>query len=84
MASPSLFAAAAATRPPAAREQADSIRREPAFHRIREAIRLESCTYQAIAKDAGIYRGRGTTDGKGPSLAALYGARLAKEMGYPV
>src|SRR2546425_10720054 len=30
------------------------------------------------------YFGRGTTDDKGPALAALYGARAAKEAGLPV
>jgi acetylornithine deacetylase/succinyl-diaminopimelate desuccinylase-like protein len=32
----------------------------------------------------GVYRGRGTTDDKGPALAALYGALAARESGTPV
>lgn len=34
--------------------------------------------------DNGVYRGRGTTDDKGPALAALYGARYAREKGVPI
>jgi acetylornithine deacetylase/succinyl-diaminopimelate desuccinylase-like protein len=32
----------------------------------------------------GIYRGRGTTDDKGPALSALFGARFAIEQGLPI
>lgn len=32
----------------------------------------------------GVYRGRGTTDDKGPALAALFGARFAHENGLPI
>lgn len=32
----------------------------------------------------GVYRGRGTTDDKGPALAALFGARFAHETGLPI
>lgn len=32
----------------------------------------------------GVYRGRGTTDDKGPALSALYGALAAKKAGVPI
>lgn len=35
-------------------------------------------------KDGGLYRGRGTTDDKGPALSALFGARYAVDQGVPV
>jgi acetylornithine deacetylase/succinyl-diaminopimelate desuccinylase-like protein len=34
-----------------------------------------------LAAEDGVYRGRGTTDDKGPALAALFGARAAREAG---
>ncbi|MGI8734155.1 MAG: M20/M25/M40 family metallo-hydrolase [Pyrinomonadaceae bacterium] len=37
-----------------------------------------------MAKKGDSYFGRGTTDDKGPALAALYGARAAQEAGVPV
>jgi acetylornithine deacetylase/succinyl-diaminopimelate desuccinylase-like protein len=33
--------------------------------------------------DGDVYRGRGTTDDKGPALAALFGARVARARGVP-
>lgn len=32
----------------------------------------------------GVYRGRGTTDDKGPALAAMYGAKYARQNGVPL
>ena len=37
-----------------------------------------------FTKDGDTYLGRGTTDDKGPALAALFGARAAMEAGVPV
>lgn len=37
-----------------------------------------------MQNDNGIYRGRGTTDDKGPALTAMYAAKFAKEQGIPV
>ena len=37
-----------------------------------------------MTKKGDSYFGRGTTDDKGPALAALYGARAAKEAGVPI
>jgi acetylornithine deacetylase/succinyl-diaminopimelate desuccinylase-like protein len=37
-----------------------------------------------MTKKGDSYLGRGTTDDKGPALAALYGARAAREAGVPV
>ncbi|MBL8112282.1 MAG: M20/M25/M40 family metallo-hydrolase [Acidobacteria bacterium] len=37
-----------------------------------------------FVKDGDKYRGRGTTDDKGPALAALFGARAAMKAGVPV
>jgi acetylornithine deacetylase/succinyl-diaminopimelate desuccinylase-like protein len=34
--------------------------------------------------DGDVYRGRGTTDDKGPALAALFGARYARAQGVPL
>jgi acetylornithine deacetylase/succinyl-diaminopimelate desuccinylase-like protein len=34
--------------------------------------------------EKGVYRGRGTTDDKGPALSALYGALAAKKAGVPL
>ncbi len=38
----------------------------------------------AFRNDGGIYRGRGATDDKGPTLSALFGARFAMEQGVPL
>jgi acetylornithine deacetylase/succinyl-diaminopimelate desuccinylase-like protein len=38
----------------------------------------------SFKKEGGIYRGRGTTDDKGPALSALWGARFAIEQGVPI
>jgi acetylornithine deacetylase/succinyl-diaminopimelate desuccinylase-like protein len=38
----------------------------------------------SFTREGDVYRGRGTTDDKGPALAALYGARLAREDGVPI
>jgi len=38
----------------------------------------------AFTRDGDTYYGRGTTDDKGPALAALFGARAALEAGVPV
>lgn len=35
-------------------------------------------------KDGNLYRGRGTTDDKGPALSALFGARYALDQGVPI
>jgi len=37
-----------------------------------------------MTKKGDSYFGRGTTDDKGPALAALYGARAAMEAGVPI
>jgi acetylornithine deacetylase/succinyl-diaminopimelate desuccinylase-like protein len=38
----------------------------------------------AFQNENGIYRGRGTTDDKGPALTAMLGARYAIEQGWPI
>ncbi|HEU4506359.1 MAG TPA: M20/M25/M40 family metallo-hydrolase, partial [Nitrospira sp.] len=38
----------------------------------------------AFKNEAGMYRGRGATDDKGPALAALFGARFAIEQDLPI
>lgn len=38
----------------------------------------------AFKNDAGLYRGRGATDDKGPAISALLGARFAIEQGWPI
>ena len=46
-----------------------------------EPWRTEPFTF---TREGDTYRGRGTTDDKGPALSALYGARAAIEAGVPV
>ncbi|OQW35206.1 MAG: peptidase [Nitrospira sp. SG-bin1] len=38
----------------------------------------------AFQNERGIYRGRGTTDDKGPALTAMFAARYAIEQGWPI
>lgn len=37
-----------------------------------------------MVREDGVYRGRGTTDDKGPALSALYGAVAARRAGVPI
>jgi acetylornithine deacetylase/succinyl-diaminopimelate desuccinylase-like protein len=48
-----------------------------------DAAEWDSQPFQMTASN-GLYRGRGTTDDKGPALAALYGAKYAHENGTPI